>query len=468
LNLQGKKALVIGMARSGQAAARFLAKQGVQVAGADQKDEKLLGPGSQDLKKLPVSLITGEYPEIKAGDYDLVIVSPGVPNNIEPIAAAERLNIPIWSELELAGRFAQEPIIAVSGTNGKTTTTSLLGFIFKQAGIEAGVAGNIGTPLIQEVEKNRDGARGIKLWVVEVSSFQLERIVNFRPHIGVLLNLAPDHLDRHGNMENYCRTKARLFANQSPADYAVFNLDDPLVLRYMNTVPARKYGFSCSRQPHEGGIGVRGKQIIYTLRGKETTLCRTDQIRIPGHHNLENALAAAAASLLAGVDRSCVAEALASFPGVAHRMEDVRVLDGVRYVNDSKGTNPDAVLKALDSYDGPIILIAGGRHKGSSLEQLAQKIRERVKALILLGEAAPLFRQAAEAAGFKRIHEAPTLADAVALAHRIAYHGDVVLLSPGCASWDMFRDYEERGDVFRKAVAGLQGGVKSEKRAQSP
>ncbi|MGB4505261.1 MAG: UDP-N-acetylmuramoyl-L-alanine--D-glutamate ligase [Syntrophaceticus sp.] len=453
-NLQGKKVLVIGMARSGQAAVRFLLKQGALVTGTDQKDEQLFGAEFQEFKKQPISLITGGYPEVKPGDFDLIIVSPGVPKNIEPILAAEKLNIPIWSELELAGRFIKEPIIAVTGTNGKTTTTSLLGFIFKKAGLEVVVAGNIGVPLIQEVEKDLDDTRRAAYWIVEVSSFQLERIEVFRPHIGVFLNLAPDHLDRHGDLETYGRTKARLFANQGAADYAVYNLDDPWVSRHMITVPSQRCGFSCCKLP-DRGIGIEGEQIYYTFQGRKEHLCAVQDIRMPGYHNLENVLAAAAASLLAGVDQDDVVQALTSFPGVPHRLEEVRVLNGVRYVNDSKGTNPEAVVKALDSYNNPIILIAGGRHKGSNLDGLAKKIRERVKALILLGEAAPLFREAVMAEGFSNIWEAQTLFEAVTLAHSIARNGDVVLLSPGCASWDMFRDYEERGDLFRKAVGEL-------------
>lgn len=454
-SLQGKKALVIGMARSGQAAVRFLVKQGAQVTGTDQKGEDLLGSGFQEIKKLPISLITGCYPVIKPGDYDMVIVSPGVPRNIEPVMAAEKYGIPIWSELELAGRLIKEPIISVTGTNGKTTTTSLLEYIFKQAGVEAAVAGNIGVPLIQEVEKRiEESQQAVKYWVVEVSSFQLERIEAFRPHIAVFLNLAPDHLDRHGDLQTYGRTKVRLFANQGPGDYAVFNLEDPWVSKHMNSVPGQRCGFSCRELP-DRGIGVQGGQIIYTFQGKDEPLCAVRDIRIPGHHNLENALAAAAVSLLAGVDKDCVVEALTSFPGVPHRLEEVRVLDGVRYVNDSKGTNPEAVLKALDSYESPVILIAGGRHKGGNLDKLAEKIRERGKALILLGEAAPLFRQAVMAEGFKNIRVAHSLFEAVTLAHSIAHAGDVVLLSPGCASWDMFRDYEERGDLFRKVVEDL-------------
>lgn len=456
-DFQGKKVLIIGMARSGQAAAHFLVNRGALVTGTDLKNEDQLGHEFLELKKLPLTLITGGYPEIKQGDYDLVIVSPGVPSDISPILAAEKQGTPIWSELELAGRLIKEPIIAVTGTNGKTTTTSLLGFIFKQAGFKAVVAGNIGVPLIQEAEKaivlDHVQQTG-KCWVVEVSSFQLERIESFRPHIAVFLNLAPDHLDRHGDLATYGSIKARLFANQGLGDYAIINLDDPWVSTQLGDLPGQIVGFSCNRVP-QFGIGVQGEQIIYNFQGKDEPLCMVGDIRMPGRHNLENALAASAAALLAGVDQKYVVEALASFSGVAHRVEEVRILDEVLYVNDSKATNPDAVLRALDSYDRPIILIAGGRHKGANLDELVERIRQKVKALILLGEAAPLLRQAVLAAGFNNIQDVNSLQEAVGLAHSIACRGDVVLLSPGCASWDMFRDYEERGDLFRKEVEEL-------------
>ncbi len=452
---KGKKILVIGMARSGQSAARFLANRGAQVTGTDLKSEDLLGSGLTELKQLSVELVMGGYPHIKPGDYDLVIVSPGVPGNIEPILVAEEFKIPIWSELELAGRFIREPIIAVTGTNGKTTTTSLLEHTFKQAGYEVVVAGNIGVPLIREVEKRLDNSSSkADYWIVEVSSFQLERIETFRPQIGIFLNLTPDHLDRHGTIEAYGELKARMFTNQNSNDYAVYNLEDQMVLKSMEVVSSQRCGFSCQRIPKRG-IGVQNKHIIYNFHGNNELLCSTEEIMMPGSHNLENALAAASTALIAGVDKRDVAKSLATFPGVPHRIEEIRILDGVRYINDSKGTNPEAVIKAMEAYDNPIVLIAGGRNKGSDFGQLMQKVLKQVKALILLGEAAPLLRQQAMSVGFDKIWDVSSLAEATRLAHSIARSGDVVLLSPGCTSWDMFRDYEERGNFFRKAVEEL-------------
>lgn len=453
-DFQGKKVLVVGMARSGQAAARFLANLGAQVTGADLKTEEDLGDGFQELKKLPITFVLGEHPPIRAGAYDLIIVSPGVPSTIPPLQAAEGLGIPIWSELELAGRFIEEPIIAVTGTNGKTTTTSLIGYIFQQAGIEAVVAGNIGIPLIREVEKSRHSGRKVRYWIVEVSSFQLERVRQFRPYIAVFLNVTPDHLDRHGNLVEYGMVKMRIFANQRAGDYAVLNLDDPWIYKNIPFLKASSYWFSRKALP-ENGIGVQDGLISFSREGRREILCPVENVGIPGPHNLENALAGAAASLLAGVGKEVVAKAMSTFPGVPHRLEPVGVVDGVKYVNDSKGTNPESVLKALDSFQEPIILIAGGRHKGSDLGELAKKIKEKVKALILLGEAAPVIRDAVLAVGFSNIWNVASLKESVKTAAKLASPGDVVLLSPACASWDMFRDYEERGDIFRQLVKEL-------------
>lgn len=453
-DLRGKKVLVIGLARSGQAAVRFLWEQGAQVTGADQKKESELGPEFQKLLEIPATFVTGGYPRVRPEDWDLIVVSPGVPQSIPPIREAERYGIPIWSELELASRLIREPIIAVTGTNGKTTTTALLGYIFEKAGIPAAVAGNIGIPLIREVDRVLHGGRKVNYWIVEVSSFQLECIDRFRPHIAVFLNLTPDHIDRHGDLESYGKIKSRIFANQGADDWAVVNLDDSWLALNMPAVASRVCGFSRQRLPEEG-IGVQDGVICYHLKGKREKLCAVATVRMPGPHNLENSLAAAAAALLAGVDKEIIAGALATFPGVPHRLEEVRVLRGVKYINDSKGTNPESVSRALDSFTNPVILIAGGRHKGSDFRELARKVKEKAKALVLIGEAAGIIRQAVSSTGFQNIYDAASLAEGVQIASRLAEPGDVVLLSPACASWDMFRDYEERGECFKKLVNQL-------------
>lgn len=457
LDFNGKKVLVVGLARSGLAAARFLARAGAEVTGTDIKKEEELGAGIEELRQLGVRLECGKHPPIEKGFYELVVVSPGVPSDIPLLRAAKEAGIPVWSEVELAGRFIEEPIIAVTGTNGKTTTTSLIGYIFQQSGCNVVVAGNIGIPLIGEVEKALSDKKKVEYWIVEVSSFQLEHIQLFCPHIAVFLNLTPDHLDRHKTLTEYGMTKVRIFSNQRKTDFAVLNLDDPWICSNLRALKPQSFWFSRRTVP-DNGIGVSEGSIIFCKEGHKERVCSVEDIGIPGPHNLENALAGTAAALLAGVDIAVVAKALQTFPGVPHRLETVAVVNGVKYVNDSKGTNPESVLKALDSFNAPIVLIAGGRHKGSDFGELARKIKEKVKALILLGEAAPLIREAAMAVGYDKIWSAASLKEAVVTAARIATPGDVVLLSPACASWDMFRDYEERGEVFKKLVRELQGG----------
>ena len=458
VDLEGKRVLVIGLARSGQAVARFLAGVGAMVTGTDIKQEADLdGESLSELRALSVNLVTGVYAEVQEEQYDLAVVSPGVPLTIPPVETAERLGIPVWSELELAARFVREPIIAVTGTNGKTTTTALTGYIFQQAGRRVLVAGNIGIPLIREVERAGEQGFGVDYWILEVSSFQLERSLEFHPHIAVFLNLTPDHLDRHTTLEEYGRVKERVFANQGPEDLAVLNLDDPWVANHIHGLTARDCWFSTQRVP-AGGIGVADGSIVYETGGARQVLCPVQDVRIPGRHNLENALAAAAAALLSGIDCQTIAAALSTFPGVPHRLEPAGVLGGVKYVNDSKGTNPESVLKALDSFQEPIILIAGGKPKGSDFTRLAGRIRSRVKALILMGQAAPQIEQAVRAAGYTAIWNEASLEGCVRTAARLAAPGDLVLLSPACASWDMFRDYEERGDLFKKLVHNLGVG----------
>lgn len=451
LDFSGKKILVIGLARSGRAVIKFLTRLGAQVTATDIKKEDEL-EGFQEVENLPVTFITGRYPQVSPGQYDLIIMSPGVPSSIPLVQAARGFGVPVWSELEFASRFIRKPIIAITGTNGKTTTILLLGHIFERSRKGHIVAGNIGVPLIQEVSQNCNN--DVDYWIVEVSSFQLEQIEDFCPFIAVFLNLAPDHLDRHGTMENYGRIKTRLFENQGYEDFAVLNYDDPWLAKIASGIKSRIFWFSTQGLP-DYGIGVEGNRIIYRFDRQKRVLCRIQDIRIPGPHNLENALAAAGVSLLAGIKEEVVKEGFISFPGVPHRLESVRVVKGVKYINDSKGTNPESVLRALDTYQEPIILIAGGKNKGSDFMLLARKINEKVKALISLGEAGPLINQAVRNTGFDRIWEVSSLAEAVQKAAVLAQPGDVVLLSPACASWDMFQDFEERGNLFRKLVYEL-------------
>ncbi len=450
MDLQDKRVLVVGAARSGQAVARFLAARGISVTLTDVRRRDDL-----QLAELPeVNLVLGKHPDMTSGLWNLVVVSPGVPGDAPLLAQARREGIPVIGELELAWQFARAPVVAVTGTNGKTTTTALLGEVFRQAGFRTLVAGNIGIPLISAVEHYGPD----DLIVAEVSSFQLETVRTLRPRVAVILNITPDHLDRHGSMENYVAAKAAIFANQRPSDWTVLNFDDPLTAALAGRTAGKVIFFS-RRHSLEEGVFVHRDRILVRVNGVETVVCRTEAVAIPGAHNLENALAAVAAAWAFDVGAAVVARALAGFKGVPHRLEPVGEIAGVRYVNDSKGTNPDAAARALEAYAAPIVLIAGGRNKGNDFTAFMSKAREKVRVLILFGECAPEMAVAASRAGLKRVLRAADLPEAVFVARREARPGEVVLLSPACASWDMFRNYEERGDLFRQLVQDMAKGA---------
>ncbi|MDN5293529.1 MAG: UDP-N-acetylmuramoylalanine--D-glutamate ligase [Eubacteriales bacterium] len=446
-----RKALVVGAAKSGIAAALFLRQKGVEVTLCDIKTAAELEESLKEYDLGGVELFAGGYPPVKGKAFDLVVMSPGVPLTVPPVKEAREEGIPVISELELAYRYARAPIVAVTGTNGKTTTTSLIGELMKTVFPRVLVGGNIGRPLVTEVEEY--GPEDVI--VAEVSSFQLETTDQFRPRVAVILNITPDHLDRHGTMEGYREAKARIFARQEREDFTVLNYDDPLVRPFAERTRGEVIFFS-RRHKLEKGVFVAEDTIFVRACEREERVLPAAQLKIRGSHNLENALAATAAAWAMGVPVAEIARVLREFKGVAHRMEPVAEIDGVLYVNDSKGTNPDAAIKALDSYFEPIVLIAGGRNKGSSFAEFARKIKEKVRFLILIGEAAPEIKEAVLATGFTSIVEAGSLEEAVALARKEARPGEVVLLSPACASWDMFKNYEERGDLFRQAVLSLQ------------
>ncbi|MBN3033893.1 MAG: UDP-N-acetylmuramoyl-L-alanine--D-glutamate ligase [Candidatus Saganbacteria bacterium] len=428
MDLKGKKVTVFGAGRSGTAAAKKLLALGASVRLTDSDP------------RADVSVFNGLGLEIELGGHslgiiegdDLIVVSPGVHLDLPVLAAARERDIPVIAEIELAFRFITKPIIAVTGTNGKTTTATLIGELLKAAGKPAVVAGNIGRPLIDVDET------GLDYLVVEVSSYQLEACESFRPKIGVILNIQPDHLERHHTMREYIAQKARLFRNQTGDDWLVYNQADRAVAEMVKKAKAKLVPFSRSRPG------------IVTLA--------PDQIKIPGRHNLENALAAAQAAYLCGVSRETAAEVLRAFPGVEHRIEYVTTVAGVEFYNDSKGTNPDSTRVALETFRGRgIVLILGGRDKGVSLDELARDVRRGVKAVVLIGEAAPRFEAALKAAGCEEIYRAgASLPDAVKNAFLLAGRGDVVLFSPACASFDMFRDYEERGTVFKQLCQSLK------------
>lgn len=451
MELKGKKVLVVGAGKSGLAVSRFLAGKGAATVLTDANYPTYPGGELEQLAAEGVELFLGGYPMVIPEGFELVVMSPGVPLTVEPALAALESGVPVTGELELAYHFTRGPIVAITGTNGKTTTTTLIGEIFKDSGRKTLVGGNIGLPLVTEVE--RYGPEDVI--VAEVSSFQLETAREFRPKVGVILNITPDHLDRHATMENYVETKARIFANQGQGGFAVLNYDDPLTLALAGKSRGRTIFFS-RRVELQSGVYVREGKIVSKLDGVGEVVCGVDELGIPGAHNLENALAAVAAAKAMGVGTPSLADTLKRFKGVSHRLEFVAEINGIRYVNDSKGTNPDASIKALEAYGEPIVLIAGGKNKGSDFGEFAQKVKERARVLVVLGQSARLIAEAARARGFENIQYADDFKEAVLLAQKAARPGEIVLLSPACASWDMFKSYEERGDLFKEIVLNFK------------
>ncbi len=455
--IKGKNILILGLARSGQAAIKLLLKAGAsRVIGNDQKSLDQLTDEMNDLcRDSRVTLVGGGHPEHLVDEVSLVIKSPGIKPDLPLLHRALARGIPVYSEIELAYWFSSAEIVGITGTNGKTTTTSLVGEIFQGECPQVFVAGNIGYPLCEAV----DAARSGDLIVAELSSFQLENIETFRTPIAAVLNISSDHLDYHGTMPQYIQAKSRLLANQQETDMAVLNYDDENVRDLQDQVQGRLHYFS-RKYLLEAGVCLQKGRIVIRENGNEEFICHTADLLIPGLHNLENALAAVAVTRSRGVRREKIASALKSFRGVPHRLEFVSEINGVRFVNDSKGTNEEATLTALKALQGSKILIAGGMDKGSSFHHLAAALlSEKVSWLILLGETAPLLQKRALAAGFSRVVLVSDLPDAVAQAYLHAAAGDTVLLSPACASWDMFSSYEERGDVFKFEVGKLKEGL---------
>jgi UDP-N-acetylmuramoylalanine--D-glutamate ligase len=452
LEFAGKEILVIGIARSGIAAVKALVKRGALLTACDRKTSAELGDSLQELVKLGIEIYTGTYPPVSREDYDMLIASPGVPLDIDPLKTARQLNLPIISELELAYHLKSPAVAmyAISGTNGKTTTVSLLQAILDHDGQTALAGGNIGIPLSTLVDGMSAG-----VIVVEASSFQLETTLQFRPHISALLNITPDHLDRHKTMPAYLEAKSKIFARQTRDDYAVLNYEDAYIRKMGELCPARIVYFSTERVLKEGAF-VRDNLIYFALDHQVKAICPVNEVSLRGKHNLENILCAVAVAAIAGAETKSIGETLKTFTAVRHRIEEVGVVDGVLYVNDSKATNPESAIKALESFSEPIVLLAGGRSKGSDFSEWARFIKTRVKELVLLGEAREEIKKAVMETGFQNIHEVNDFNTAVETARRLAAAGDVVLLSPACASWDMFASYEQRGDLFCELVAAMQ------------
>jgi UDP-N-acetylmuramoylalanine--D-glutamate ligase len=450
----------VGLARSGVAAARLLALRGAIVMANDAKPESELAAQAAEMRKLGVMLSMGSHPDSLFENADLIVASPGVPADIAPLESARRAGVEIISEPELAGRFLKGRMIGITGSNGKTTTTTLAGELMQAAGAEVVVGGNIGTPLTSLVEKTTDSS-----WTVaELSSFQLETIQSLRVNVAVVTNITPDHLDRHGSMENYVRAKHRIFSNQAEGDWAVLNADDPGVADMVAKlgVGSRKIYFSSAGQ--DADIYARAGSIYTTLvtaDRSEVEVIPFNEISVPGMHNVENIMAALGATICAqGVEQNglpALRDAIKQFKGVEHRIEHVTEIEGVRFYNDSKATSVDATLKALEAFAtdaGQVVLILGGKGKKAPYAPLAPLVGSKVRKLVLIGEdAETIANELGEYASFER---ATDMKDAVTKSFAAAEKGDLVLLAPACASFDMFDSFEHRGKVFKSEIADLK------------
>jgi len=447
MDLKNKRVLVVGLGRSGVASAFFLQEHGAKVIVSDSKSEAQLQNEVPALLDRGISIETGLHGERTFRDQDLIVVSPGVPSDQPQLQRARSLGIPVIGEVELAFRFLQGKVIAITGSNGKTTTTTLVGEILSKAGKKTLVGGNIGTPVISLAAQSTPDS----FVVLEISSFQLETIVQFRPWIAAILNITPDHLDRHHTFQAYVDAKARIFENQTLADWAVMNADDSTcaALKKINS-PLCLFS---RKEELTTGVYLRGDQVMFCVEGDETPVLNRSDVHLKGAHNLENVLAAVAITRLAGCKPEQIKKAVNEFRAVEHRLELVATINGVTFYNDSKATNVDATVKALESFPGNIHIILGGKDKGSDYSVLNPLLRERVKRVYLIGAASD--KIALQIQGATSVVRSGILERAVRQAFDIAKPGDVVLLAPACASFDQFENYEHRGRVFKELVHAL-------------
>jgi UDP-N-acetylmuramoylalanine--D-glutamate ligase len=457
MELNGKKTLVVGAGLSGVSAARFLAARGATVALNDRKPLEEWTEDARSLKTQGVGLLAGDAPMWLLDQIELVVLSPGVPTRSIPVRYAERAGAEVVGEVELAARFLRGRLVAITGTNGKTTTTTLVGELLKGAGLNVQVGGNIGTPLTSLVESSRDEG-----WtVVEVSSYQLETIRDFHANVAIVLNLMPDHMDRYESLTDYAAAKHNIFRNQTAEDVAILNADDELVSSWSTGLRAHVTLFSTRRELEDGLFLRSGRELVSRTRDGEKVLLTRDDINLRGLHNVENVLASLAAGLACGADPVSMRETIRNFEPVEHRLEFVAEINGVKFYNDSKATNVDAAVKAFEAFAdeaGKVVLILGGRGKNAPYAPLASLAAEKARALVIIGEDAE--RIESELKPYAPILRATDMADAVRLASEAARDGDIVLLAPACASFDMFRSYEHRGKVFKEAVKEM---MKSER-----
>ena len=449
MNFSDKKVLVCGMARSGISVAELINDLGGTVTLQDLKSRENLG----DVKYLEdkgIVIYSGKNPDDIIFDQDLIIISPGIPCDLPFIVEAEKNNIPVLSEVEISFRLCKANVVAITGTNGKTTTTTLVGEMFKSVFPDTAVVGNIGIPFSSEVKRlNKDD------WAVaEISSFQMEKAYSFKPKISAVLNITPDHLNRHKTMETYIAMKERVFKNQDSNDYLILNYEDE-VCRLMSKKANSRIMFFSSTHALEEGIYLENDNIIIKWKDLNEIVINISDLQILGLHNYENVMAAVGISVCAGISLEKIREVLKSFKGVEHRIEYVSTVNGIDFYNDSKGTNPDASIRAVCAMIKPTVLIAGGMSKGSEFDDFIKVFNNKIKAMVVLGETADKIAETAKKYGFTNTYKVGTLEEAVDKAYSLANTGDCVLLSPACASWDMFESYEQRGNLFKFRVYEL-------------
>ena len=450
LEVTGKEIVIIGMARSGMAAAEFLWKREARVTLSDHRPPSALESEIQFLNERNIRYEAGGHSKELFESADLVVVSPGVPLSLPVLRHAAHMGKLLISEIELASRYLRGKVIAITGTNGKTTTTTLIGEILQASGFRVQVGGNIGTPLISLVESSNEDT-----WsVVELSSFQLEAVPTFRPDIAVILNITPDHLDRYPSFDAYAQAKLNIFENQISSDFAVLNHEDSSLQKAAGRIRSQVFWFSGSREVTCGTHVVRGQIVFESGQGTELVM-PCDQVPLKGRHNIENVAAATTAARLVGIPPRSIADSIRNFKAVEHRLEPVAEINGVAFFNDSKATNVDATIKALEAFESGVILILGGRDKGGDFTVLRDLLQRRAKSVILLGEASDKIKT--QLAGAVPMIQAHSMDDAAKQALHQAAPGDTVLLAPACASFDMFQNYEHRGREFKAAVGRLQG-----------
>uniref|UniRef100_A0A7C4RSP7 UDP-N-acetylmuramoylalanine--D-glutamate ligase n=1 Tax=Desulfatirhabdium butyrativorans TaxID=340467 RepID=A0A7C4RSP7_9BACT len=467
IDVENRRFAVVGLGLSGAAVCRFLLRRNARVFATDLSMDPAVKKTAEELRGLGADVLLGHHSDEVFRSADAIVISPGVPHTLGPFEEARRRGVPVLGEIELAARFVSRPILAITGTNGKTTVTTLIGDILRRSGQRVFVGGNIGNPLIEWVDRNEP----VDWIVLEVSSFQLDTSETFRPDIGVLLNITEDHLDRYASMEAYAASKFRLFRRQRAEDWAVLNAGDAFVRQFADTVGSRRLWYNVSQAEAEEGARVTDSGILwripdemleavekrsgFRLRDPIDPWFRVDRkdIGLPGRHNVENVAASILACMAAGASEEAVRDAIRTFTGLSHRMTQVDVIDGVTFVDDSKATNVDAVVRALEGYDRNVVILLGGRDKMSPFERLRDAVSEHVRHAVVIGEAAGAIEEAIR--DLVPVHRASSMEEAVTIGFRLARPGDVVLLSPACASFDMFTSYAHRGQVFCEAVRRL-------------